>query len=493
MRLHSRWARLALMIAVLSLLATACRGDGADTSADLGETAAPADAAASAAEEADADAPEEEMTEGEMTEGEMTEGEMTEAEMTEGEEEPAAPAGDITFDDGVTEEACPEGVNPDNGCIYLGTISDLTVGPFAALAVPITEAQEAFWQQVNEEGGIGGFDINTSEYTRDNQYNPEVHSQQYEEIKGDILAIAQSLGSPTTFAILDDLIANNIVTAPASWTSAWLFNDVIIESGNTYCIEAMNGLDYLVENGDPIETVMAVHYPGDYGDDGASGARYWAETNGAEFVDVPTVSGADNQGEAIGQVAGGGADVVLITTGPTDAGTIVGQAAARGFAGRFVFNSPSYNPGLMDSPAAQAVESLVTVAGPWEPYQTDTPGHQAMRDALGDIEGNDGYTSGWAWSYPLKAVLEQAAENGDMTRQGIMDAVGQVTEVDYQGMVPEGAGNLSGDPNGAAVRQTSIGTPTGEFPSGLAGQGFYEGETAAGFEFGDAPCYEGGV
>lgn len=492
MRLHSRWARLALMIAVVSLLATACRGDDAETSADLGETEAPAEAAASAAEEAEEEVEEATPTEV-MTDEEMTDEEMTE-EPTEGaEEDPAAPAGDITFEDGVTEEACPEGVNPDNGCIYLGTISDLTVGPFAALAVPITEAQEAFWQQVNEEGGIGGFDINTSEYTRDNQYNPEVHSQQYEEIKGDILAIAQSLGSPTTFAILEDLTANNIVTAPASWTSAWLFNDVIIESGNTYCIESQNGLDYLAENGDPIETVMAVHYPGDYGDDGASGARYWAETNGAEFIDVPTVSGADNQGEAIGQVTGGGADVVLITTGPTDAGTIVGQAAARGFTGRFLFNSPSFNPGLMDSPAAQAVESLVTVAGPWEPYQTDTPGHQAMRDALGDIVGNDGYTSGWAWSYPLKAVLEQAAENGDLTRQGVFDAVGQVTEVDYEGLVPEGAGNLSGDPNGAAVRSTSIATPTSEFPSGLEGQGFYEGETAAGFEFGDAPCYEGGV
>ena len=40
---------------------------------------------------------------------------------------------------GITEEACPEAVNEDNGCIYLGTISDLTVGPFAPLAVPITD------------------------------------------------------------------------------------------------------------------------------------------------------------------------------------------------------------------------------------------------------------------------------------------------------------------------------------------------------------------
>ena len=44
---------------------------------------------------------------------------------------------------GITEEACPDAVNEDNGCIYLGVISDLTKGPFAPLAVPITDADLA--------------------------------------------------------------------------------------------------------------------------------------------------------------------------------------------------------------------------------------------------------------------------------------------------------------------------------------------------------------
>ena len=59
-------------------------------------------------------------------------------------------------DVGVTKEACPNAVNKNNGCIYLGTISDLTVGPFHALAVPITESQKKFWERVNRAGGIGG-------------------------------------------------------------------------------------------------------------------------------------------------------------------------------------------------------------------------------------------------------------------------------------------------------------------------------------------------
>ena len=83
---------------------------------------------------------------------------------------------------GVTDEACPDAVNADNGCIYLGTISDLTQGPFAPLGVPITEAQAAFWNRVNEDGGIGGYDIDVTTYVKDNLYNPQTHQQVYGEI-----------------------------------------------------------------------------------------------------------------------------------------------------------------------------------------------------------------------------------------------------------------------------------------------------------------------
>src|SRR5918999_932212 len=119
--------------------------------------------------------------------------------------------GEITRGDGVTAEPCPEAVNPDNGCIYLGTISDLTEGPFASLAVPITDAQKAFWQRVNQQGGVHGFDVNVSKYVRDNKYKPDVHKQVYDEIKGHVLALAQTLGSPQTAAIIDDLQATGTV------------------------------------------------------------------------------------------------------------------------------------------------------------------------------------------------------------------------------------------------------------------------------------------
>lgn len=394
----------------------------------------------------------------------------------------------IKVDVGVTDEACPDAVNEDNGCIYLGTISDLTEGPFSALAVPITAAQKAFWQRVNEDGGIGGYDIDVTKYVKDNKYNPQVHNQVYQEIKGNILALAQTLGSPTTAAILEDLKKNDIVSAPASWTSLWEFESVILESGGSYCVEGMNAIDYAVDNMG-IKSVMAVHSAGDYGEDAAAGVKIAAEAHGLTFDDVETETGQNAQGGAIDAVLSKKPDLVFLTTGPTDAAVIVGQTAARGYQGKFIGSGPTWNPALLQSPAAAALKALYLQVGPWETFTADTPGHEAMRTAVGDVEANDGYTSGWAWSYPLKAAIELAVDRKDLTRAGLAEAAASLETVDYEGMLPSEAGRFSGEPNDTMYRQSVISKPDDASPTGVSViQEFFSGPTVQDFTF-DKPCY----
>ncbi|MCO7220714.1 ABC transporter substrate-binding protein [Klenkia sp. PcliD-1-E] len=399
--------------------------------------------------------------------------------------------GGIATDVGVTSDPCPEAVNPDNGCIYLGTLSDLTVGPFAPAGPVIVAGQEAFWQRVNEDGGIGGYDINVTEYVRDNQYNPQVTNQVYQEIKPDILALAQTLGSPPTAAIVEDLEAENIVAAPAGWTSLYLFQDAILESGPTYCAEAMNGVDYAVEN-NGAESVMAVHYAGDYGGDAAAGAKVAADANGIEFTNVETTAGTDNQASAIAAIRDQQPDVVIISTGPADMATIVGQSVAQGFTGRFLGSSPTWNVALLQSPAAPALQASYQLLGPWAPFDADTPGHEAMR-AAAEASGtspNEFFTSGWVWSYPLKAALEAAAENGDLTRQGLYEAASGLSSVDYEGMLPEGSGDYADGADSAAVRVTQLSSPDPNASTGITvAEADLEGSTAQGYEF-TGPCYE---
>ena len=407
-------------------------------------------------------------------------------------EEPDAAAG-LTFDVGVTEEPCPDGVNPDNGCIYLGTLTDLT-GPFAGFGIPLTSAQEAFWNRVNEEGGIQadgvdqGFDVDVATYNQDTGYDPTEHSRLYEEMKPNILALAQTLGSPTTAAILPDMDASDLIGVPAAYTSSYNLEEVILESPANYCIEAMNGVDYAVEEYG-IESVMAVYFPGDYGEDPAGGVMLAAETHGLEFTGVQTPPGAEQQSEAIGQIVAADPDLVYLSVGPTEAAAIVGGAAQNGYTGRFIGSNPTYNVALLDSPAGEAILGLYQVATVFENWSTDTPGHQAMRDALGTPDDlNDGYTIGWIWQYPLKAALEAALAEGDLTRAGVRAAVTSLESVDFEGMLPDSAGNYAGGPD-AQPRESLIASPDPETPTGVTtAQEFFVGPTAEAWEPGI--CYE---
>jgi ABC-type branched-subunit amino acid transport system substrate-binding protein len=409
-----------------------------------------------------------------------------------GETEEPEGADEITFDVGITEEPCPGATNPDNGCIYLGILSDLSEGPFAPLAVHIVAGQEAFWQKVNDEGGIGGFDVDISTYTRDTLYDPQQHSAGYREIEPNILALAQTLGTETTEAILSDMDSDNVIGAPASWWSGWAFEDsdrgLILESGYSYCIESQLGLDWYAANVGEPSSVLAVGYPGDYGGDSASGVEAWAEANGAEFSAVETAPDAvvGSQDAAVAAVMSSGADVVLLAVGPAEAAAIVGLSAASGFEGQFLGSVPTWNPALLDSPAGGALQAYYTNIAPWEGIDGTSPAHDAIRESLGgEPPANDSYIFGWVWSYPIKAALEAAAANGDLTREGLRSVVDGL-EVDYEGALP--TATFGGDPNEGAIRTAVINRPDLEGTLGLSTiEAEFTGPTADAYDY-SAAC-----
>jgi hypothetical protein len=90
----------------------------------------------------------------------------------------------------------------------------------------------------------------------------------------------------------------------------------------------------------------------------------------------------------------------------------------------------------------------------------------------------------------LKAALMKAAENKDLTRAGLLAAVNSLTSVDYEGMLPQGAGNYSGSPDDAVFRQSVINKPDEAAPSGVSVvEPFFTGPTAKDFKF-EKPCYQ---
>jgi ABC-type branched-subunit amino acid transport system substrate-binding protein len=400
---------------------------------------------------------------------------------------------EIAVDVGVTEEPCPDAVNEDNGCIYLGIISDLTEGPFAVFGKELTDGQNDFWTTVNEAGGIGGYDVNVAEYTKDAKYNPQEHSQAYREIEPDILALAQTLGTTQTQGILADMDADNVVGAPATWWSGWSFADEddgrLLESGASYCMQAMGGLDYLAENQEAPTNVLVVGFPGDFGGDTAGGFEAWAEANDAEFagfVETGPNASVGNQDAAVQQILSSDAEVVGLAVGPGEVAEIVGKAAAGGFTGAFLGTAPTWNPALLGTEAAPALEALFYNISTHETYGSDTPAHQAMVEARGEDNppANDAYTFGWVWQYPVKALLESAAENGDLTREGLFAAT-EGLEVDFQGALP--TVTLGGELD----RSVTVNRVDPEAVLGITAlESGYVGPTAEAYDY-SGPCFTG--
>ena len=393
---------------------------------------------------------------------------------------------------GVTQEPCPEPVDPEHGCIYLGVLSDLTEGPFSVLGVSVTEGQRAFWRRVNEEGGIGGYEVDIDTFTRDTGYDPAEHRERYLEIEPNVLALAQTFGTPTTREIVEEMDADDVVGVPASWWSGWGFEEVdanlALESGYSYCLEPMIALDWLTVEREQPASVLVVGFDTAYGRDVAAGARTWTQENDAEFVGfVETSPNAErgSQREAIDEIVSADPDVVLLAVGPTETGEIVGGAEARGYVGQFVGSAPTWNPVLMETPAADALRALFLHVGPWNHFEGETAAHEAMRQALGnELPSNDGFTYGWVWSYPLEAALRAAVEAGDLSRDGLRDAVTRM-EVDYEDALPATARE------GGRVdvsRSAVISAPSPDAPLGLATlQTGATGPTADAYEY-TAPC-----
>ena len=411
----------------------------------------------------------------------------------------AAPAG-LATDFGVTEAPCDDAVNAGNGCVYLGVISDLSTGPFAALAIPAVGGLNAFWAQVNADGGIDGFDVIVSESnTVDAHYNPQETVEGYTQIEPGILLLAQSLGTPQTQAALSRYVEDSMVAVPATWWSGWSFDEfdgggLVLEAGASYCMEAMNDVDFAVSEFGPDMTYGIVGFAGDYGGDYAAGVKIAAEANGLgeplfEFEQTALAAGGTVD-EAVTRILGNSPTVVFLTTGPFElAGTLAGMAQGGGTS-VFIGTHPTWNAAL-PAAAPELVPALETLYfhSDWIPgWYGTSPGHEAAK-AAADAEGqapNAWYINGWASQYPVKAIIEQALANGDITRAGAAAAVKQLVSVDFDGMIENA--NFAGGAE-TASRASLINRVDADAPGGTVNlTPLAVGPTAAAYDFSGA-CF----
>ena len=401
---------------------------------------------------------------------------------------------------GVTSDPCPEaiggiptGADPSKGCIYLGLLNDYT-GPFGPLGPALETGQRAFWLWANQSGGIGDYSVAIVE-GYDTQYNPQKHLEGYKAQRGEVAALAMSLGTPQTQFILDDMDADNMIAAPMSWYSGWSYKEsdrgLVVEFGAAYCADGMNAVDWALANLPvDIKTIGIMGFAGDYGGDYAAGVKAAAAANGLtvawEYV-VP--SPEFDVSQAVGLMVTQPVDAYFPAIGPTQMAQVAGGAFQRGLTPIAMMAAPSYNDaftaeGFALAPLFQSgsMYLMAFVA----PYEADTPGHAVMRatlTAMGIDSGNLFLTAGWASQHHIKGVLEAAVKGGDLTRAGIRRAAANVY-VDSDGMMPTRELGQN-----RADAESFVGIPDGTATSGIKLlSGNYVGPSAAGYDWEAGPC-----
>ena len=423
--------RLLALLFVLALVVAACGDDSGDETT----TTAGGDGATETTEAADTT---------ETTEA---------AETTETTEASAEPM-DILTDVGVDLEA---------GTIKVGLLSDLT-GPFGPLVSAIVAGQEAYWQNVNANGGINGLMVELE--VRDTTYDIPTHVTLYEELKDQVAAFGHSTGTPQTVAINDALQADGILAIPLTWYSGWTdpaINANLMHHGAPYCIEAMSMLEYLKAEaeakGIDSPTVAIASVAGDYGLDSAAGAVIAADQLGLNIVyqgEGAIVGGQDNTPVGAA-VAESGADIVWATATPGLFGEVYGGALAEGFEAIWSGAGPSWNPAFLDGAIADAVQRDLYIPFYAQTWGGDSPGAQQVRELMGDAPPSDYYGEGFVEAIILDAALRKAYDNGDMTQAGILAAAKSLESVAFDGLAPDES--YVGEPNDQLQRKINIYRP----------------------------------
>src|SRR4051812_33308467 len=369
--------------------------------------------------------------------------------------------------------------------INIGVLTDLS-GPFAAgAAVQVTEFK-AYWDQVNSDGGICKRDVKLQ--VQDHGYDPQKAVSLYRSMSPNIVALQQVLGGPTSAAVLPLAQQDSEYVGAVAGPSRPRQTKTTNLPGASYSIEGPTAIDYMADElglakGDK---VGVVYFVGDYGSDARAGAKYAADKRGLTIVPQeipPAVTDLSAQASALAQA---GVKGVILGAAPAQLASLAGVLSAQGADVPIVGMNPTFNPALLKTPAASALEantySIISVA----PYSADAPGVKKANDmyAKADPQGAIGWEVPLAYGQAelLKTALQDACDAGDLTPEGVVAAVGKASNVNTDGVFPDG---LDFTKKGESpTRKVFITKVDAGAPAGLKLLDTIEGPSAKSYTFG---------
>jgi ABC-type branched-subunit amino acid transport system substrate-binding protein len=164
-------------------------------------------------------------------------------------------------------------------------------------------------------------------------------------------------------------------------------------------------------------------------------------------------------------------DAVFLTSLPSNTGPILGTAAKLGFNPQWIGQAPTFVTAQAASPQlAPIMEKSFLLAS--EGPQWGDESSLGMKEMLADVaqyrpdQPPDFYfTFGYTLAKVTAALLEKAVEKGDLSRQGLLDALAELGQVDVGGLF--GPTTYGTPANRNPSRQTTIFKVSPKVPGAL--------------------------
>jgi ABC-type branched-subunit amino acid transport system substrate-binding protein len=313
--------------------------------------------------------------------------------------------------------------------VLIGTHMPMT-GPAAAGYSKIPAATQAYFDHVNEQGGVHG---RTIEYTvLDDGYNPANTQQVVRELvlQDGVFAILGGLGTPTHSGVLDFLNTNGVPDLfVASGSRTWNQPDkypLTFGYNADYTVEAKVMTDYVQKNL-PGKKICTFGQDDDFGADYLEGVE---QIVGAEnVVERQTYSTSNtNVAPQIGALQAAGCEVVMLSTIPGFTALAIGTAGRLGFAPQWTTASVGGDLVTLSNTlgeAAPLAEGLLSTNYLPSHFSEDdewTTQFREIHDKYnGGAEFDGNIVYGMSMAYLFVQALEAAGENP--TRESIVAAI----------------------------------------------------------------------
>ncbi|ANH37635.1 hypothetical protein I601_1193 [Nocardioides dokdonensis FR1436] len=324
------------------------------------------------------------------------------------------------------------GVTDDT--ITIGILPDLT-GPVAAIGEPLARGAQAYVDHLNENGGIDGRQVEL--VVKDTQFNPQRAVQEYRKIEDDVLGIVTTVGEGITAAVVPEMDKDNVFSWPGTYSQSYLESEHPPIS-TPYIYEALGGIDYMVSDLDAAgKTLSNFNLESGINEDYSRAVEIGAEVYGVEAgSSIAKPSTETDYTGAVQTLSGGDPDFMLVGTAPAQAASFIGTGYSQGLRVPTMISSVGYSPTVLATKTGSVLKEVAYVTSPWAAWNSDEQGQQELVEAFGPDEEPDVQIQvGWVMAKGLTDLIAMAAEEGDLTREGIKDALSTAT-LDFGGIAP---------------------------------------------------------